>query len=123
MAQSLAYLRSLPLSSFPLEDRARFYRHTSKNLGASALCLSGGASFGYYHFGVVRALVDEGLLPRIIAGTSAGAIVAAFACTRTDEELKEMLKGELAERINVCRDPFMVGFDLSLLLGGGKDGY
>lgn len=32
------------------------------------------AAFGYYHFGVVRALLDQNLLPRVITGTSAGAI-------------------------------------------------
>ncbi len=37
---------------------------------------------GHYHWGVVRALLDENLLPRIISGTSAGAVVASVICTR-----------------------------------------
>lgn len=39
-----------------------------RTLGVTALCLSGGASLGNYHVGVVRALLDEQLLPKIISG-------------------------------------------------------
>lgn len=31
-----------------LDEKASFFKSAAKNLGASALCLSGGASFGYY---------------------------------------------------------------------------
>ena len=55
--------------------------------GKTALCLSGGGSMGQQHLGVVKALLEEGVLPNIISGTSAGAVVGAFVCCRTDEEL------------------------------------
>lgn len=43
--------------------------------------LSGGATFGKYHFGVIKALHEQDLLPKIICGSSAGAISAsALAC-------------------------------------------
>lgn len=58
------------------------------------------------HFGVVRALLDANLLPRVITGTSAGAIIAAFLCTRTDEELKLMLTPALADKITACEEGF-----------------
>ncbi|GAA5898367.1 hypothetical protein JCM6882_000138 [Rhodosporidiobolus microsporus] len=103
---SLLFLRSTPAALFPLEDKADFFRSVAKNLGASALCLSGGASFGYYHFGVVRALLDQDLLPRVVTGTSAGAIVAAFLCTRTNAELSLLLTPTLADRITACEEPF-----------------
>ncbi|CAE6523164.1 unnamed protein product [Rhizoctonia solani] len=103
---ALVYIRETPQLS--PEEKRRFFRSANKNLGASALCLSGGASFGYYHFGVVRAFLDAGLLPRVVAGTSAGGLVAALVCTRTDEELKELLVPKLAERITACEDPFRV---------------
>jgi len=51
------------------------------------LSLSGGGALGTYHFGVLRALVETNLLPNAVCGTSAGAIVAAFACCRSDAEL------------------------------------
>jgi len=43
---------------------------------------------------VVRALLEQGLLPTVISGTSAGALVAAHVCCRTDEELRGSLTPE-----------------------------
>ncbi|RAL63156.1 hypothetical protein DID88_004236 [Monilinia fructigena] len=68
--------------------------------GRSALLLSGGATFGMNHVGVLKALFEARLLPRIISGASAGSIVCAVLCTRTDEEIPDVLKdfpyGDLA---------------------------
>ena len=55
--------------------------------GRSALLLSGGLSFGLYHFGVVKALFERGCLPRVISGASIGALVAALLGINTDQEL------------------------------------
>jgi|SRR5712671_3813939 len=60
------------------------------------------------HFGVIKAFLDADLLPRIITGTSAGALVAAMTCTHTDEELRKALVPELANRINACQEPLRV---------------
>lgn len=59
-------------------------------------------------FGVVRAFLDADLLPRVVTGTSAGGLVAALLCTRTDAELKHLLVPRLAERITACEDAFGV---------------
>jgi predicted acylesterase/phospholipase RssA len=59
-------------------------------LGKTALLLSGGASLGMYHFGVLKALHEHQLLPRVISGSSAGSIVAALVGVRTDEELGDL---------------------------------
>jgi predicted acylesterase/phospholipase RssA len=48
---------------------------------------------------VVKALLDAKLLPRVIAGTSCGSLIAALIGTRTDEELKKLLVPELAHKI------------------------
>ncbi|TVP91554.1 MAG: DUF3336 domain-containing protein, partial [Pseudomonadaceae bacterium] len=53
--------------------------------------LSGGASWGYFHAGVLRVLLAEGLLPKVISGSSAGAILAAIAGTHRDQELPARL--------------------------------
>lgn len=85
-------------------DKETFFRHLELNYGRTALCLSGGATFAYYHFGVVKALLDTGNMPEIITGTSGGALVAALVATRTDEELKQLLVPALAYRIRACED-------------------
>ncbi len=76
--------------------------------GRTALCLSGGATFGYYHFGVIKALLDQNRLPRVIAGTSAGSLIAAFVCVRTDEELKAGITADLHSKLTayVCQSFF-----------------
>ncbi|KDQ64534.1 hypothetical protein JAAARDRAFT_28179 [Jaapia argillacea MUCL 33604] len=113
------YIRdSISLSN---EEKRRFFKTANTNLGTSALCLSGGASFGYYHVGVVKAFLDADLLPRVITGTSAGGLIAALACTRTDAELKHLLVPELAHRITACEEPFPVWFKRFLNTGARFD--
>ncbi|EPS38684.1 hypothetical protein H072_7540 [Dactylellina haptotyla CBS 200.50] len=91
-----------------LDEKRRLFKHLSKNLGRSALCLSGGACFAYYHFGVVRAHLDAGVIPNIITGTSGGGLVAALVGTRTDDELKIVIRPELADKITACHDNMAV---------------
>lgn len=71
-----------------------------QSFGRSALLLSGGATFGMNHIGVLKTLWENHLLPRIISGASAGSIVCAVFCTRTDEEMPALLEsfcyGDLA---------------------------
>ncbi|KZT62955.1 patatin-domain-containing protein [Calocera cornea HHB12733] len=105
---SLAAVRNS--TQISIEEKRKFFRDVNRNLGTSALCLSGGATFGYYSFGVVKAFLDANLLPRVIAGTSAGGLVAALTCTRTDDELKQLLIPRLADKITACEDPFRVWF-------------
>ncbi|KAJ9491148.1 hypothetical protein VN97_g2110 [Penicillium thymicola] len=59
--------------------------------GRSALLFSGGATFGMTHIGVLKALYEANIIPRIISGASAGSIVCAVFCTRTDDELPALL--------------------------------
>lgn len=56
----------------------------------------------------MKAFLDAGLLPRVIAGTSAGGLVAALVCTRTDAELKTLLVPELAQKLTACEDTLTV---------------
>jgi len=72
----------------PTEARLAFFNETRHSYGRTALMLSGGAALGFYHVGVVKALMDNGVLPRVISGASAGSILAAMVGTRTDEECK-----------------------------------
>jgi predicted acylesterase/phospholipase RssA len=86
------------------ESKRTLFKHLHTNFGRTALCLSGGATFAYYHFGVAKALMDAHLLPEVITGTSGGALIAALLATRTDDELKKLLVPALAHRITACHD-------------------
>ncbi|CAG7926114.1 unnamed protein product [Penicillium olsonii] len=96
----------LVLENPQIEKEAKYqlFKHLDTNFGRTALCLSGGATFAYYHFGVVKALLDNDVLPEIITGTSGGALVAGLVATRTDEELKQLLVPALAHRIRACHE-------------------
>ncbi|KAK0716691.1 acyl transferase/acyl hydrolase/lysophospholipase [Apiosordaria backusii] len=66
--------------------------YARQSFGRSALLLSGGATFGMSHIGVLKALYESRLLPRIISGASAGSIVCAVICTRKDEEIPALVE-------------------------------
>ncbi|THV08518.1 patatin-domain-containing protein [Dendrothele bispora CBS 962.96] len=104
--KALGFIRESP--QLTIDEKKKLFKSANTNYGISALCLSGGASFGYYHFGVVRAFLDAGLLPRVITGTSAGGLIAALVCTRTEEELKTLIVPEIADRITACEEPINV---------------
>jgi TAG lipase/steryl ester hydrolase/phospholipase A2/LPA acyltransferase len=65
---------------------------TRQAFGRTALLLSGGATFGMNHIGVLKSLWEARLLPRIMSGSSAGAIVASACCVKTDRELPKLLE-------------------------------
>ncbi|RDL40673.1 Patatin-like phospholipase-containing protein [Venustampulla echinocandica] len=90
------------------EEKRTLFKRLHTNFGRTALCLSGGATFAYYHFGVVKALLDADLLPDVITGTSGGALVAGLIATRTNEELKKLLVPALAGRIDACSESITV---------------
>lgn len=100
----------LDTKQMKLDDKRELFRSLHGNYGRTALCLSGGATFAYYHFGVVKALLEEDLLPDVITGTSGGALVAGLVATRTNEELKQLLVPALATKITACSEPFTTWF-------------
>lgn len=70
------------------------FHDTRQAFGITALVLYGGATFGLYHLGVVRALYYQGLLPRVISGTAVGALIAALIGTHTDSEMPELFNSK-----------------------------
>lgn len=90
----LQTLRELPESgekSMPLHAKIQLFKDTRHSYGLSALVLQGGASFGLFHIGVVKALWEQGLLPTVISGTAMGALIAAEVAISDDDELEMLL--------------------------------
>lgn len=57
------------------------------------LALSGGGARGFAHAGAIKALLEVGLKPDIVAGVSAGSVVAAmYAAGLTPEQMLECFK-------------------------------
>ncbi|XP_010452294.1 PREDICTED: triacylglycerol lipase SDP1 [Camelina sativa] len=78
-----------------LEEKLSFMHETRHAFGRTALLLSGGASLGAFHVGVVRTLVEHKLLPRIIAGSSVGSIICAVVASRSWPELQSFFENSL----------------------------
>src|SRR6185369_11705139 len=79
----------------PLEEKLAFMHETRHAFGRTALLLSGGASLGSFHVGVVKTLVEHKLLPRIIAGSSVGSIICSIVATRTWPEIESFFTDSL----------------------------
>ncbi len=87
--ETVAYTHYSDLDVEPVSvaERIAFFNETRHSFGRSALLLSGGATLGMYHIGVIKALYEQDLLPRVISGASAGSFVSAMLAVRTDDEL------------------------------------
>ncbi|HET7797616.1 MAG TPA: DUF3336 domain-containing protein [Nevskia sp.] len=79
---------------FSADEKILFFKRTGTSFGRSALLLSGGATLGMFHLGVIKAMFEQNVLPRVISGSSAGAIIASMVGTRTDEELPAIFEPE-----------------------------
>lgn len=108
--------------SAPDVDR---YLHTLKaarqSFGNSALMLSGGGTLGMCHIGVVKCLVQEGLLPRIVCGSSAGSIVGSVLATQKPDIVLAKLDELCCGDVNVFQDHTeiqgVLGMGINILMG------
>jgi TAG lipase/steryl ester hydrolase/phospholipase A2/LPA acyltransferase len=105
--EALEHLAEPSTSSIPEAEKYDFFLRASRCFGRSALMLSGSGTLFFFHIGVLRALVQEGLLPRVISGSSGGALVASVLGTHppskalevlTPRHFREFLRPEQGER-------------------------
>lgn len=94
VSEALNFLCDTDSRDFPFEQKIKFFQRTGRSFGRSALMLSGGATLGMFHLGVIKAFFEQGLLPRVITGASAGSIIASVVGTHNDEELVQMFDPE-----------------------------
>jgi TAG lipase/steryl ester hydrolase/phospholipase A2/LPA acyltransferase len=87
--RAMRFVAAADLAPLSPVEKLHGFQRAQHNFGRTALVLSGGLSFGIYHVGVVKALWQQRLLPRVISGSSMGSIVAATICSRSDAELDE----------------------------------
>jgi NTE family protein len=89
IVHALEHLAELPEEDISTANKLDFFYRANHCYGRSALMLSGGGVLGFYHLGVVKSLLENKLLPRVISGSSAGSMVAGVLGTHTDEELEK----------------------------------
>ncbi len=88
IAHALDILSNSDSPQLDTHEKLDFFHRARHCFGSSALMLSGAGTLGFFHMGVIKALVEQSLLPRVISGSSAGAMIAATVGTHTDEELR-----------------------------------
>ena len=98
VCECIKYLRSAQVPGMSKAAKLDLFKDILLSFGRPALLLSGGASLGSFHIGVVKALWEQNLLPQVINGSSAGAIVAATLGTHTDEELPTLFDPRTHQR-------------------------
>lgn len=101
IASSLLHISQVDESVISFDDKLDFFNRASHCYGSTALMLSGGGQLGNFHIGVLKALTEEGILPDVISGSSAGSIFAALVGTYTHEELIRFFDPEnILEEVN-----------------------
>lgn len=94
VSQSLAYIASSACDQLNLSDKIEFFQHCQRAYGQPALMFSGGATLGLFHTGVCKALLEQDLMPKVLSGSSAGAIMTAILGVSKPSEMMRILQGE-----------------------------
>lgn len=99
LASAIEAVAEVDDAEISLAEKMEFFRRASHCYGRTALMFSGAGSLGPFHLGVTRALHEQGLLPTVLSGASAGAFVCAIVGTRRDDELATYLASDELSRL------------------------
>ena len=94
VSNSLAFVASEECQSIPHEEKITFFQSCQKAYGQPALMFSGGATLGLFHTGVCKALLEQDLMPKVMSGSSAGAIMTAMLGVSKPSEMQQILNGD-----------------------------
>lgn len=64
MLKSLDFIIEFDEKLYPFSKKLEFFSEAKHSYGRTALMLSGGASLGSYHIGVIKTLYENDILPR-----------------------------------------------------------
>ena len=105
-----AQSQTAPKSPGPTGARAKAAGSASAASAAAArprwaLVLGGGTARGFAHIGVIEVLQREGLVPDLVVGTSAGALIGAFFAAgysgaQMEEVAMKVKDGDVADLVN-----------------------
>ena len=94
VSHALTYIASEKCENLSLLDKLKFLENCQKVYGQPALMFSGGATLGLFHSGVCKALLEQDLMPKVLSGSSAGAIMTAMLGVADPSEIPNLLLGE-----------------------------
>ncbi|MBF7682157.1 DUF3336 domain-containing protein [Acinetobacter sp. B5B] len=94
VSECLRYIHLLPDSEMSFIKKQQFFETCQTAYGQPALMFSGGATLGLFHSGVCKALKEQDLLPNVLSGSSAGAVMAALLGTIDANNLDLLTQSE-----------------------------
>ncbi len=94
MSDCFQYLASSECITFQLKEKIQFFEECQKAYGQPALMFSGGATLGLFHTGVCKALFEQDLMPSVLSGSSAGAIMTGMLGVSKNDKIPELLGGQ-----------------------------
>ncbi len=89
---SMRYICDNDFPGMSIADKLENFELAAKVYGRTALLMSGGGAFGIYNLGVIKALLEEDILPPVISGSSMGSFVAVVIGSRSRDELRAMFE-------------------------------
>lgn len=114
VSSSLLYITASECDSFSIQEKLEFFENCRLAYGQPAMMFSGGATLGLFHTGVCKALREQNLMPKVLSGSSAGAMMIAMLGVSNSEEIDHILTGE-----NFYSDAFHFRNWKELVLGDG----
>ena len=94
IASALEHLARPEVDEISFEEKLDFFRRADHCFGRSAFMMSGSGSLLFFHIGVAKTLLQKGLLPKVLSGSSGGSFVGSLLSTHHDDQLLEMLEPE-----------------------------
>ncbi|MGD8680537.1 MAG: DUF3336 domain-containing protein [Lysobacterales bacterium] len=91
IVSALEHLAGPDVDEISFEEKLDFFRRADHCFGRSAFMMSGSGSLLYFHIGVVKTLLEQGLLPDVLSGSSGGSFVGSLVSTHSEDELGSLL--------------------------------
>ena len=89
---SMRYICDQDYPGLSNADKLAQFEQAEQVYGRPALMMSGGGALGIYNIGVVAALLEAGVLPRVISGASMGSFVAVVVGSRSRADLMDLFQ-------------------------------
>ena len=94
VSQSLAFIASEECVCLDAAQKIEFFEQSQKAYGQPVLMFSGGSTLGLFHTGVCKALMEQDLMPKVLSGSSAGAIMTGMLGVSKPSEFTNLLNGQ-----------------------------
>ncbi|NHB57104.1 DUF3336 domain-containing protein [Acinetobacter sp. 194] len=114
VCKSMKFIVSEQCEKLSLSEKISFFENCAKVYGQPAMMFSGGASLGLFHTGVCKVLLEQDLMPQVLSGSSAGAMMTAMLGVAKPNEIKQVLTGD-----NFYSEAFHFRSFMELLKGNG----